>query len=556
MDWIDKLFTVPSFTQAIIILSAISAIGVVLGRFKIKGLSFGVGGVLLTGILAGHLGFKIDPQMLVLAQNFGLIIFIYSLGLQVGPGFFASIKKGGIGLNLLSIGLIFTGTMMTLIYHWTLDIPLSDMMGVFSGAVTNTPMLGAAQQAMLQIHPDQIEASNNMALCCAIAYPFGIIGVILAIVILRIIFSKSHKPEEVKSNAQNTFLSEFHVINPSIYGLSILEIKKLSEKNFVISRLWKNGQVSIPTSKTIIEKDDHVLVISNKSDIPFINTLFGEREETDWNKPDIDWNSIDSQLVSRHILITKDTYTGTKLGSLKLRNTYGINITRINRAGIDLLPSPALRLQVGDKLTIVGESMAIDNVGKLLGNKEKDLNTPNIFAIFAGIILGLILGSIPIHIPGISVPIMIGIAGGPMVVGILMGSFGTSFHITTYSTKSANLMLQQLGLTVYLAALGLGSGAEFFNILINGDGVLWIWIGLSLAAIPVLIMGIITSKIFKINYASNIGMLCGSMANPMALNYITSITDSDEPAVSYATVYPLGIFLRIIIAQFVMLFIS
>ena len=408
-------------------------------------------------------------------------------------------------------------------------------MGIFSGAVTNTPMLGAAQQTLLQIRPDYIESANEMALGCAVAYPFGIIGVILAIIILKALFSRSHKLEENSSLERNTFLSEFHVKNPSIYGLSILDIKQLSERNFVISRVWKNGVVSIPTSKTILEEDDHVLVISNKKDVPKINTLFGEREETDWNK--------------------QDTYTGAKLGSLKLRNTYGINITRVNRAGIDLLPSPSLRLQMGDKLTIVGEAKAVDNVGKLLGNKEKDLNLPNMFAIFSGIILGLIIGYIPFKIPGISIPIMVGIAGGPIIVGILMGAFGTRFHITTYSTKSANLMLQQLGITVYLAGLGLNAGEAFFKTLFEGDGLLWIGLSLALAIIPVLTIGIITSKIFNINYASNIGMLCGSMANPMALNYINSTVDSDEPSVSYATVYPLSIFLRIILAQFIMLFI-
>ena len=555
MSWISKLFCEPTFTQAILVLSLISAVGVVLGRIKIKGISFGAGAVFFTGIIMGHLGFEIDPQMLSLAQNFGLIIFVYTLGLQVGPGFFSSIKKEGLGLNLLSIGLILAGTLTMLLFHWSLDIPLPQIMGIFSGAVTNTPMLGAAQQTLLQIRPDYIESANEMALGCAVAYPFGIIGVILAIIILKALFSRSHKLEENSSLERNTFLSEFHVKNPSIYGLSILDIKQLSERNFVISRVWKNGVVSIPTSKTILEEDDHVLVISNKKDVPKINTLFGEREETDWNKPDIDWNSIDSQLISRHILITKDTYTGAKLGSLKLRNTYGINITRVNRAGIDLLPSPSLRLQMGDKLTIVGEAKAVDNVGKLLGNKEKDLNLPNMFAIFSGIILGLIIGYIPFKIPGISIPIMVGIAGGPIIVGILMGAFGTRFHITTYSTKSANLMLQQLGITVYLAGLGLNAGEAFFKTLFEGDGLLWIGLSLALAIIPVLTIGIITSKIFNINYASNIGMLCGSMANPMALNYINSTVDSDEPSVSYATVYPLSIFLRIILAQFIMLFI-
>lgn len=539
--------------QAILVLSVICSAGVILGNIKIFGISLGLTFVFFTGIIAGHFGVELNADMLLLAQNFGLILFVYSLGLQVGPGFFSSFKKGGIELNLLAFSVIVVGTLMTLAYHRMFRIPLADMMGLFSGAVTNTPMLGAAQQALLQVQPDNMEGANNMALGCAVGYPFGVIGVILAIIFLKRIFFVKDTEEDAGAASDNTFLTEFHISNPAIFNRSIKEIKALSDRNFVISRVWRDGKVSIPGSDTIIKKDDHLLVISGKSDVDAIKTIFGDKENVDWNKKDIDWNSVDSQLVSRHILITKSSLTGTKLGSLRLRNSYGINITRVNRAGIDLLPSPALRLQMGDKLTIVGEAKAIDNVGKILGNEEKDLNNPNLVAIFIGLAAGVILGALPVKIPGMSVPIKLGIAGGPIIIGILMGAFGTRLHITTYTTKSANLMLRQLGITVYLAGLGLNAGGDFFDTVFRTEGLVWIALSFSLAVIPVMLTGFVASKFFKVDYASNVGMLCGSMANPMALNYANTTVRGDEPSAAYATVYPLSIFIRVISAQLIML---
>ena len=549
MDWLSEIFLEQSYIQAILILSLICATGLAMGKLKIGGVSLGISFVFFSGILAGHFGLKINSDMLLLAQNFGLIIFIYSLGVQVGPGFFSAFKKGGMKLNLLSLALALAGTALTVTIHWFSGIPMPEMMGLFSGAATNTPMLGAAQQAFLQIHPEDIDSANNMAIACAVGYPFGLIGVMICVSILK---KTTWTPSKEKSHDQagdNTFVTEYVISNPDIIGRNIQDIRKTADVQFVISRIWKGDKVIIPTSQTIIEQNEHVLVISGKKDVEKLKNLFGPQENIDWNKKGIDWNAIDSQLVSRKILVTKPEVNGVKLGTLRLRNSFGINITRVNRAGIDLLPSKSLRLQLGDRLTIVGEDRAIENAGKVLGNQARELRNPNLITIFTGIVLGLILGSIPIAIPGMNMPVKLGIAGGPIIVGILMGAFGPRLHLSTYTTQSANLMLRQLGLTIYLAGLGLNAGADFFSTVFTAEGVKWVGISSALAIAPVLAIGYIASKFFNISYAKNIGMLCAGMANPIALNFANSTVEGDEPSVAYATVYPATIFLRVIIAQ-------
>ena len=556
MNWFIELFTEQTFIQAVTVLSLISATGLMLGNIKIFGLSFGVTFVFFAGIIAGHFGISIDPEMLALAQNFGLILYIYSLGLQVGPGFFSSFKHGGIKANLLATVLLVLGTLMAMIIHWTTGVSAADTVGLLAGAVTNTPMLGAGQQALLQIDPENVQGANSMAMACATAYPFGLIGMILSVMILRSIFAPKSSSKSSETSADNTFITEYQISNPAIFGKSIMEIRKDADCQFVISRIWKEGRLIVPTSETILEKDEHVLVISGKKDVERIRTIFGHQENVDWNKKDIDWNAIDSQLVSSKILVTKPEHNGVKLGDLRLRNSYGINITRVNRAGIDLLPSRSLRLQLGDKLTIVGDARAIENVGKILGNESKALKNPNLISIFIGIVLGIVLGSIPISIPGISMPVKLGIAGGPIIVGILMGSFGPRFHISTYTTRSANLMLRQLGLTIYLAGLGLSAGSGFFETVFSMEGLKWVAISLSLSIIPVILMGFVAAKIFKLDYAENIGMLCGGMANPFALDYAYSDTEGEDPAAVYATVYPANIFLRVISAQLIIMLLA
>lgn len=553
MSWITDTLTQQTFIQAILIISLICATGLALGKIRISGISLGATFVFFAGIIAGHFGLSVNAEMLSVMQNFGLIIFIYALGVQVGPGFFASFKKGGFRLNILAMMVIVTGTIMMLGIYWMTDIRLPEMVGLFSGAVTNTPMLGAAQQTLLQIDPTDAAGANNMAMACAVGYPFGLIGMVICVAVIHKAASKKMSPKPASNRSDNTFITEYIVNNPDIFGKSIRDIRNNSECQFVISRIWKRGRVIIPTGDSVMEENEHILVISGKKDIDAISSLFGPQENVDWNRGDIDWNAIDSQLMSRKILVTRPEINGTKLGDLRLRNSFGINITRVNRAGIDLLPSRSLRLQLGDRVTIVGEASSIENAGHLLGNEAKELRTPNLTSVFIGIVTGLLLGSIPFAIPGMSMPVKLGIAGGPIIIGILMGAFGPRFHIATYMSQSANLMLRQLGLTIYLAGLGLSAGNGFFETVWSLQGLKWVAICCALTIVPVLVVSLFATKVFKTDYAKNVGMLCGSMANPIALNYANSMAEGDEPAVAYATVYPISMFLRVILAQIIMI---
>jgi AspT/YidE/YbjL antiporter-like protein len=554
MDWfIEAVIESPSLLS-IIIISIVSAIGLQLGKLKILNISLGITFVFFTGILAGHFNMDLNRDMLSFAQNFGLILFVYALGLQVGPGFFSSLRAGGIKLNALALGTVFIGLALTVIFSYASNISLPNMVGILCGATTNTPALGAAQQALKQMNGD-MRAVADMALATAIAYPLGVIGVILAIIFLRKLFvpkGELNKLSERKDSDMH--VGEFHITNPAVEGKTIRELMRFTSKHFVISRIWHDGIVTIPTSESVLRHNDHLLIISKKPDVEHIKVLFGEQENVDWNKEDIDWNHIDnSQLVSCRIIVTHSKINGEKLGSLKLRNTYGINITRINRAGIDLLASPDLMLQIGDKLTVVGEKAAIDNVAKILGNEEKRLDRPNLIAVFLGIALGLLLGAVPFSLPGMTLPVKLGIAGGPIIVGILMGAFGPRFHFTTYTTQSANLLMREFGLTVYLACLGITAGEHFFETVFRTEGLLWIASGFVLTVLPVIVIALIAMKIYKINYTRCVGMLCGSMANPMALSYVDSTIDNDQPSVAYATVYPVSMFARIVFTQLLLM---
>lgn len=553
MNWIQETFLQPTMIQTVAVICIVCAIGVYLGKLKYKGVSLGITFVFFTGILVSHFGVVVNSDMLTFAQNFGLIVFVYTLGLQVGPGFFSSLKKGGVLLNSAGLAVIFIGLIMTILLHYLTGISVSDMMGLLCGAANNTPSLGAAQEAMLQINSADEKSITDMALACAVAYPMGVIGVILAIIVLKALFQNKKKENNAEMGQTQTFVAEFQVCNPAIYHKSIKDIMTLTEKHFVISRVWRNGKVSIPTSDTTLEEGDHLLIISVKADVDNIKVLFGEQENVDWNKPDIDWNAIDSQLISRRIVVTRNRINGVRLGSLRLRNLYGINITRVNRAGIDLLASPDLHLQIGDRLTIVGEANAVNNVSKILGDQLKRLREPNLLAIFVGLTLGVVIGSIPLAIPGMNTPIKLGVAGGPIIVGILMGAFGPRIHLTTYTTQSANLMMRQFGITIYLAGLGISSGQHFFETVFRTEGLLWLGLGFALAIIPVLLVGLLMARFFQVDYAKNVGMLCGCMTNPIALDYANTTVDNDEPSVAYATVYPLATFMRIITAQLVIM---
>ena len=553
MEWLTSLLTEHSVIQAVIVVSLVSAVGLALGKISMWGVSLGVTFVFFAGIMAGHFGLSIDPQMLNYAESFGLIIFVYALGLQVGPGFFSSLGKGGLKLNMLAMLVVLLGIVMTLGFHWTTGVSLPDMMGILSGAVTNTPALGAAQQTLKQLNDPAIQQSD-MALGCAVAYPLGVVGVILAIIFVRKLFASSiFFKKEDEDKHKKTVVMGFLVSNPGVIGKTIQEIARQSSKKFVVSRLWREDKAIIPASDTLVKEGDCLLAITTEGDVEALAMLIGERDTRDWNKEDIDWDAIDSQLVSHRIVITRPEINGKRLGALRLRNLYGINITRIYRAGIVLLPTPDLTLQVGDRLTVVGEEAAIASVEKVVGNAVKDLDEPNLVAIFIGMVLGLLLGSVPLAIPGISLPVKLGLAGGPIVMGILVGAFGPRIHMVTYTTISANLMLRALGLSMYLACLGLDAGTHFFETVFRPEGALWVALGFAITVVPVLLVAIMSIKWLKIDFGSITGMLCGSMANPMALNYVNTTIESDTPSVAYATVYPLTMFMRVIMAQVILM---
>lgn len=546
MDWIIEILTDHTPLQAVIVLSVIIALGLGLGKIRILGVSLGVTFVFFVGILAGHLGFSIDPQMLLYAQNFGLVLFVYELGLKVGPGFFASFRSGGVKLNLLGLATVLLGTAMAVGFTFALGIPMSDMVGILSGATTNTPALGAAQETLSQLGLP----SAGAALSCAVTYPLGVVGVILAFIVVRKLFVRPKDlVTHVHEDGTQPFIAAYQIHNPGVFDCTVRDVASFAPHKFVISRVWHNGRVSIPTSDTMLHRGDRLLVISNDEDAPALTVLFGQREETDFNKSDIDWNAIDSTLISKHVVVTKPEINGKRLGSLKLRNSYGINISRVLRAGVQLLATPQLVLQLGDRLTVVGEAKAIENVERLLGNATTTLREPNLAAIFIGIVLGLLLGAVPIYVPGVDTKVCLGVAGGPIIVGILVGAFGPRFHLVTYTTRSANLMLRGIGLSLFLACLGLSSGADFLETVMTFDGPLWILVGFLITVVPMFLMAFPAMRIWKLNFGETCGMLAGAMANPIALTFSNDTCKTDDPAVAYATVYPVSMFMRVIIAQ-------
>lgn len=551
MEWISELLQEQSALQAAIVLSLISGIGLGLGKIRFWGISLGITFVFFTGIFAGHLGVSVQADVLNYVETFGLVLFVYSLGLQVGPGFFNSFQKSGIRLNALAFAVIVLGTGLTLIFSKLFHVDLPNMIGVLCGATTNTPALGAAQQTLKQLGLE----SSSPALGCAVAYPLGVVGVTLAILLIRKIWIKDNDLQKIENSKKDeTFIAEFQVHNPGIFNKTIKEIAQISHSKFIISRLWREGIVSIPTSEKKILPNDRLLVVTSENEITKLTILFGEQELTDWNKKGIDWTTLDQQLTSLDVLITRPEINGKKIDSLRLRNKFGVNISHVFRSGVKLLATPDLVLQFGDRVNLVGEASAINKVENVLGNVVKNLNEPNLVVVFIGMVFGLLLGAIPFYIPGMSVPLKLGIAGGPIIIGLLMGKFGPRLHLITYTTASANLMLRALGLTLYLACLGLDAGPKFFETVFQPEGILWILSGFLLTIIPVLIVGAFSHQILKIDFGSIAGMLCGSMANPMSLEYVNSTIEGDNPSVSYATVYPLSMFLRVIIAQLLLLF--
>ena len=539
----------PSPIQAVIVICLISALGLGLSKLRFKGISLGVTYVFFFGILAGAVGLQVDSQMLAYAESFGLILFVYTLGLQVGPGFMSTFRKGGTTLNLLALGVVALGTVIALVAGATGLLPLQDMMGVLCGATTNTPALGAAQQTLKQLGLP----ASGAALSCAVTYAFGMVGVILALLPVKGWLSRHEKAKD-DGNDDEAFIASFVVCNPAVFGHTLGQLSGMDEGKFVVSRLWRDGKVILPNAHTVLEQNDRLLVITQARQVDQLTIYFGQRDERNWNTGDVDWNALDSKLISQRILITRPNINGRHLGDLQLRNRYGVNVSRVLRWGIQLVATPNLTLRMGDRVTVVGEAESIKHVATELGNVVRRLDEPNMVTIFIGIVLGLLLGSIPMFVPGIKFPVTLGLAGGPIVMGILIGAFGPRFHMVAYTTTSANLMLRSMGLSTYLACLGLDAGKDFVATVMQPQALWWIGIALVITLVPVMVMSVVSVLFSKRSYATTAGMLCGAMANPIALQYVNdSLPGNDKASVAYATVYPLGMFLRVIIAQLIVM---
>ena len=556
MNWINDLLWSDDISQSILLLSFVIAAGIQLGKIKVFGVSLGITLVLFVGIILGHFGFTINHNVIHFFKEFGLILFVYSVGMQVGPGFFSSFKQGGITLNMLACGIVFLGVLTAVILHYATGIPMPTMVGILSGAVTNTPGLGAAQQAFSDMHG---VSDNTIALGYAVAYPLGVIGIILSIILIKYIFRVSFDKENEQLNSEDSSHTNeakpisLIVKNPAIFNKTVAELSNLLEhRDFVISRVWRdsNKQIEIASANTVLQENDKVFVITTETDAETIKTFIGE--EIDMERKQ--WIRMESQFINRRILITKPELNGKRLGQLKLRKLYGINITRINRAGVDLVAKPGLTLQVGDRVNVVGTETAVSNVEKVLGNSMKRLNEPNLITIFVGIALGIVLGSIPISFPGIPQPVKLGLAGGPLVVAILISRFGYHYKLITYTTQSANLMLREIGITLFLACVGISAGDGFVDTIVNNGGFAWIGYGFIITFVPLMIIGCIGRYFCKVNYFTLMGLIAGSTTDPPALAYSNATAGNDAPSVGYATVYPLTMFLRVLTAQLLILF--
>ncbi len=553
MDWIIDLLKGDTVAHTILIYSIVIAAGVALGKIKILGISLGITFVLFVGIALGHFGFEVNHIMLDFIKDFGLILFVFSIGLQVGPGFFSSFKKGGISLNLMALSIVLLGGLTTLIIHFITGMSLPMLVGVMSGAVTNTPGLGAAQQAYAQITNT---SSNTIApfigLGYAVAYPFGVVGIIATMLILRKVYHvKLDKELELFNQFQHpedTLPARIciKVSKPEVFNKTISEISKLLHSEVIITRVLHKGELHIATSDTLIYENDIILMVAQKGILKEMLGKIGEQSN-------IDITESGGKLTSKQILVTRKSVFGKDLGSLKLRNKFNINITRIYRSGIELVATPHIKLQMGDKLTIVGDELAIEKAAEKLGNSLKRLNEPNIIPIFVGILLGVILGSVPILIPGIPNPIKLGLAGGPLIIAILLSKYGHKLSLTSYTTPSANLMLREIGIVLFLASVGIKAGEKFIPTLISGDGFIWMGYGAIITLVPILLVGFFARYFLKKNFFEICGLLAGSMTDPPALAYANSLAESEAPAIAYATVYPLVMFLRILVAQLLIL---
>ncbi|MDD3195623.1 MAG: putative transporter [Paludibacter sp.] len=553
LDWLRSLIFEDGIAHTILLYAFVIAIGVMLGKIKFFGVSLGVTFVLFVGIVVGHFGFEANPELMHFLREFGLILFIYSIGLQVGPGFFSSFKKGGMQLNLLAATVVLLGVGVTiaLYYAFAGRIPMSMFVGILSGAVTNTPGLGAAQEALRQLFDaGQITEIPQIALGYAVAYPLGVTGIILSLILIRVGFKiKLDKEEEALHSNENkqdgTQIITLRISSNAIHGKNIAQIRRLIGRQFVISRLYTNTTYSIPKADTILHNGDIILLVVSDDNASAVQELLGEVTEHDWKESE-------EKMISRRIVITRDVINGKTLGTLKLR-ALNVNCTRIIRSGFDLLATDDLVLQVGDRVVVVGSPESIQRIEQVLGNTLKRLNEPHLITLFIGIFLGIIIGSIPFFVPGMPMPVKLGLAGGPLVVAILLGRFGFKLRLITYTTQSANLLLREIGITLFLASVGISSGGNFVDTVIHGDGLLWVASGVVITMVPLLVAGIIGRKALKLNYFTLMGLLAGSTTDPPALAYANQTAGNDAPAVAYSTVYPLTMFLRVIMAQILIL---
>ena len=560
MDWFIDILSPgnTSLASTVLLYSFVIFAGIILGKIKILGVSLGVTFVLFVGILLGHFGYAVESNTLHFLREFGLILFIFSIGMQVGPGFFSSFKEGGIRMNVLAmIGIVLNvGIMLTIYFLQGGDTGVSsiyDMVGVMCGAITNTPSLGAAQQTILQVDPNAYDVSQEMSMGYAAAYPLGVVGIILTMIVIKYVFKINIEKEtrviedEKKDSSQAPAMLTFKVTNELISGLSMIKLHTLISGNYTCSRILKpDGEVVVPTAQDTIELGDIVLIVCAKNDEEKFARFIGQ-------KIDMEWPQDKGPVVSRRILVTKTEYNGVKLGSLHLHAAYQLNVTRVNRAGVDLLASPNLRLQIGDRVTVVGNLDHIELLARKLGNSMKRLNEPNLITMFIGIFLGIILGSLPIQFPGMSVPMKLGLAGGPLVVAILIGAYGHKFHLVTYTNSAANLLLREIGICLFLASVGIAAGKDFAATVFNLRGAMWVGYGFLITVVPLIVIGCIARAKYNMNYLSIMGMISGSYTDPPALAYGNKVAGNDAPAVAYSTVYPLTMFARVIVAQIIVL---
>lgn len=560
MEWLIELLEpgATSLASTVLLYSFVIFAGIYLGKIKIFGISLGVTFVLFVGLIMGHLGYVVQDDTLHFLREFGLILFIFSIGMQVGPSFFSSFKEGGIRLNMLALtGILLNVVIMLIIYYMqggtSGESSISQLVGVMSGAVTNTPGLGAAQQTVLQVNPTAYDISQQMSMGYAAAYPLGVIGIIVVMILIKKIFriDVSQEIKEVEQDANDSQLAPhmltMRVSNNLIAGLNIQKLHALISCNFVLSRIERvAGEVIIPTAQDELEIGDYVLIVCSQQDEETFTRFIGPPVEKEWQMDK-------GPVVSKRVLVSKTEYNGVKLGSLRLRMGYKLNVTRVTRAGVDLLATPSLRLQMGDRLTVVGKEADINRLGDRLGNSVKHLNEPNLITMFIGIFLGILVGSIPLKFPGMSVPMKLGLAGGPLVVAILISAYGPKFHLVTYTSSSANLLLREIGICLFLASVGISAGADFAQTVFNSRGALWVLYGFIITVVPLLVVGCIARGKYKINYLTILGLISGGYTDPPALAYGNKVASNDAPAVAYSTVYPLTMFMRVIVAQVVIL---